>query len=358
MTNTNLSVYQPLISGNIKLKNRFVRAAASEHTNDKEIRRKFYTDLASNDVALIYTGGLTLNKIPAYAPIADIVHSYDSKLAVQIVYTEGNKGGIPDANKNYMSVSQLPPEHPFFDNVMVFYAKNYEMTEDDILEMIKYYGKAAKAAVDAGADFIGIHSAHQNFLLQFLSPLTNKRTDKWGGTIENRTRIHREIINAIRAEIGNGIPVILKLGIEDSFPGGLTESEGLKAVEILSESGFDIIEISQGLMDLKNIFKGSPMRGPVKNESQEIFFRNWSRKAKKISNIPVMVTGGVKSLNVAEEVLTSGDADLLGVCRPLLREPGLIKKWRNGDNEKAKCIFCNKCLETLSKGNLECKAEK
>jgi 2,4-dienoyl-CoA reductase-like NADH-dependent reductase (Old Yellow Enzyme family) len=358
MTNTNLSVFQPLITGNIKLKNRFVRAAANEHTTDEERRKKFYTDLASNDVALIYTGGLTLNKIPAYAPIADIMHSYDSKLVIQIVYTEGIKGGIPDANKNYMAVSQLPPEHPFFDNVMVFYSKNYEMTEDDIWKMIKYYGVAAKAAVEAGADFIGIHSSHQNLLLQFISPLTNKRTDKWGGTIENRTRIHREIIKTIRAEIGSSVPVILKIGIEDSFPGGLEEREGLKAVEILSGCGFDIIEVSQGLMDLKNSLKGSPMRGPVKNESQEVFFREWSREAKKISPVPVMVTGGVKSLEVAEEVLTSGDADLLGVCRPLLREPGLIKRWQNGNTEKAKCLFCNKCLETLTKGNLECKAEK
>jgi len=358
MENNNLSVFKPLVSGNVNLKNRFIRAAANEKTNDQEIRNLFYGKLSDGGAALILTGGLTSDKFQLYKSVADIIHKNNSKFAIQIVYPNSIRLANNDTDFNCSCVSELKPDNPIFDGVMLSYVKNHEMTETEIWDLVKYYALAAKSAVDTGADIISIHSAHQNILLQFLSPITNQRSDKWGGSIENRTRIHCEIIKAIKTEIGSDIPVMIKVGIEDSFDNGLKEEEGIQAAGIISKSGYDIIEISQGLMNAKNFNLYSPMRSPIKDEKDEIFFREWAKKVKEVSPVPVMVTGGVRSLNIAEDVIANNEADLLGLCRPLLREPDLVNRWKSGNTEKAHCKFCNSCLISPNHSYLECNFNK
>lgn len=210
-----------------------------------------------------------------------------------------------------------------------------------------------------GADAIQVHAAHQNFLSQMLSPLTNMRRDNWGGSIENRTRLHREIYKAIRVEVGNDFPVLIKLGVEDAVESGLKFAEGKIAAKIIADCGYDALEISQGLQDYED-WSGTPMRININAAKDEAYFKKWCYEIKQVVSRPTILTGGLRSLEMMEQLITDGTADCFGMCRPFIREPALIKRWQDGDRRKATCVSCNKCLtELLMHGKpLECYLDK
>ncbi len=173
--------------------------------------------------------------------------------------------------------------------------------------------------------------------------------------------MHCEIIKAIRAEIGDDFPVIIKLGIQDGVANGLGAEEGKVAAQIIAEAGYDAIEISQGLQDLSSeSWDGTPMRSNINKPEDEAYFRDWAREVKQLISKPIILTGGIRSYEVAEKIIANNDADMLGMCRPFIREPELIKRWQNGDHSKATCISCNKCItELLLNGlPLECYLDK
>ena len=180
---------------------------------------------------------------------------------------------------------------------------------------------------------------------QFLSPFTNRRNDKWGGTLENRLRLHREIIQAIRSKVGTDYPVLMKLGLEDCFNGGLEFRDGLAAAEILARDGLDAIEISSGLRGRG--YKHTEFRTGINRSDREGYFRDWCRQVKSRVNIPVIMVGGLRSFDVAEGAVRDGTADLVSLSRPLIREPNLVARWQEGDRTRATCISCNRCMDAL-----------
>ena len=185
-----------------------------------------------------------------------------------------------------------------------------EMTRAEILMTEADFVRAALRAVKAGCDGVEIHSAHSYLLNQFYSPLTNQRTDEYGPqTLENRLRFHLETVEAVRKAVGPNVPIALRLGGADYLPDGSTESDAVAACRMLEAAGVDLIDLSGG------------MCGYVRPEHSEPgYFASMSEKVKAAVDVPVLVTGGVKTIADAEQLLAEGKADLIGVGRALYRD--------------------------------------
>jgi 2,4-dienoyl-CoA reductase-like NADH-dependent reductase (Old Yellow Enzyme family) len=347
-------LFEKVFINDMSLQNRFVLSAAF----DADVER--FKMLADGDIGLIITGGTALEDIKSFEEIIRIVQEKDGKIVLQLVTHVAGLFGYGD-NVDTVAVSELSKKSSFF-NAIVKYSKNHTATEEEIKIIIDSYVQAAVLAKKIGADGVQLHSAHQSFLQQFLSPITNKRTDRWGGSLENRTRIHKIIYDAIREKLGKNYPILIKLGLEDSLPDGLKLQEGKKIAKIMSAIGFDALEISQGLQDFERVFSnndwsGTPMKCGVHDEG---YYRSWCSDIKKDIVVPIIMTGGLRSYDLMQVMLDKNEADLFGLCRPFIREPKLIKRWKDGDLKKASCISCNKCvLDSYMRGEkLRCFLEK
>jgi 2,4-dienoyl-CoA reductase-like NADH-dependent reductase (Old Yellow Enzyme family) len=368
-------LFEPISINSMQCRNRFLMSAAADNLShedgyptDASIDR--YRALAAGGVGVVVSGGIhviesgktahdkphliTDEMIPLWKPLVDAVHDEGGCVALQL--THGGLGSARYQNtvgRDGISAGQLPEDSLFFRMAMAPPGKFHAATEEELQEIIEAFGKAAARVSQTGADAVELHSAHDSFLCQCLSPITNTRQDAWGGPIENRIRIHREILKLIRTQAGADFPVGIKLGIQDGVEGGLTAEEGLKAAHLLAEE-FDFIEISQALQDLSEEafthgWKGTPMRTGINRPEKEAFFRPWSHELKqKAHSCTVALTGGIRSYEVAEDIVESGDADLVGLCRPLIMEPNLVNDWAGGDHHRARCVSCNKCVLALA----------
>ncbi|MBA7678426.1 NADH oxidase [subsurface metagenome] len=204
---------------------------------------------------------------------------------------------------------------------------------------------------EAGFDGVQIHGAHGYLMSQFVSPLFNLRADKWGGSAENRRRFHLEVIRKIRQAVGADFPLMIKFGVQDDREGGLSLSEGLETAQQMAEEGIDAIEVSAGIGTAIQITKeGAPERA---------YFRERAAAVKRAVTVPVMAVGGIRSLEMAKSIVDSGDAGLISLCRPFIREPGLVARWQRGEEEPARCSSCSKCMAIVGRGEpLECGEER
>jgi 2,4-dienoyl-CoA reductase-like NADH-dependent reductase (Old Yellow Enzyme family) len=219
------------------------------------------------------------------------------------------------------------------------------MTPDEIEGVIRDFGAAAARAREAGFDAVQLHGAHGYLLSQFLSPLTNRRTDVWGGNPENRCRFHLEVIRQARIQAGRDFPLLIKLGVMDDDPGGTTLAEGVAAARMMVAAGVDAIEVSAGI-------GGDFFRRAIGKEwtpeSEKPYFRDRAAALKRSVPVPVALVGGIRSLQTAQAILAAGEADILAMSRPFIREPGLVRRWTGGDQRPARCIACNQCYRLLS----------
>lgn len=183
------------------------------------------------------------------------------------------------------------------------------------------FAATARRAVDHGFTGVQIHAAHGFLLSQFLSPLFNHRTDDYGGTLANRMRLLAEVIAAIRTALDPGIPVALKLNATDQLEGGFAEAEALEVVAALSGAGLDLIDISGG-----TYFPGAPSASDRVTEGA--YFLDFARRARALTETPLMLTGGIKTRAQAIAVLAEGAADMVGLARPLVLDPDLPRHWQ------------------------------
>ena len=224
-------------------------------------------------------------------------------------------------------------------------------------EIVRSFGNAALRAKQAGFDAVQVHGAHAYLLSQFLSPHTNRRGDAWGGILENRLRLHHEIYKDIRTKVGFDFPVLIKIGVADAIPNGLSFTEGRQAVQLLAHWGFDAVEISQGLRG--KTYAEMEFRTGINSRDFEGYFRDWCKTIKREVAVPVMMVGGLRSLGLMEEIVQLDEADFVSLSRPLIREPDIIKAWNQGQRRRSACISCNLCLHGLLKmETLHCPQEK
>ena len=364
-------LFEPMKIRDMDLRNRFVRSATGDSCADEsgyvtESQMDLYSRLAEGGVGLIITGITYVHPtgqisrfqnsiagdefVNGFKRVTAAVHSREAKIAVQLFHA-GREAMFPNSRDG------LPIGPSFFEKDPYCKTQYRTMTVNEIWEIVSAFGNGARRAREAGFDAVQIHAAHGYLLSQFLSPFTNRRHDEWGGSLENRIRIHYAIYDDIRRKVGNDYPILIKIGVQDGYPGGLEFSEGKLAVKSLAERGFDALEISLGLRGQS--YEETEFRTKIDRLDREAYYRNWCRDIKQEVDIPVMMVGGLRTFEVLEEIVQKKESDFISLSRPLIREPSIINAWKGGDRHRAKCISCNKCLEGLIKGErLRCFQEE
>lgn len=184
-----------------------------------------------------------------------------------------------------------------------------ELTAVEIEDISEAFGRAARRVKEAGFDGVEIHAAHGFLLSQFYSPLTNRRPDQYGGSLENRIRFHLQVIEAVRKAVGKDYPLLLRLGASDYMEGGVTIEESQYSAPVFAKAGVDILDISGGLSGYS-----------IPGLSGQGFFAPLTEAIKKTVSIPVILTGGITEARAAEKILAAGQADLIGVGRAILKD--------------------------------------
>ena len=347
----------------ISIRNRFVRSATwdSTATDDGEVTDasvKMIENVARGGVGLVVTGyayvsdhgkaavrqlGISHGRhIEGMRRLVKAAHDYGAKIAVQIAHAGINVVLLGQGDRIALAPSKTEG----------YRSPHRAMTSAEVEEIVRDFGAAAERAAEAGVDAVQLHGAHGYLMSQFLSPLTNRRTDEWGGSPECRRRFHVEVMRSVRRAVGESYPIWIKMGLRDHTDDGLQLSEGLAALRVLRAEGLSAAEISVGLGA-----RSARVHRPEDDERP--YFRQDSAEAKRAVDIPVMLVGGIRSLAMAEDILRRGDADMISMSRPLIREPGLIARWQRGDTAPAKCISCNKCFGFGVRGEaLECGEER
>jgi 2,4-dienoyl-CoA reductase-like NADH-dependent reductase (Old Yellow Enzyme family) len=243
------------------------------------------------------------NVIPNLNKLAQVIQGNGSKCMMQL----NHAGSATSAE-----YTGMPPVGPSAVPNPRRGSIPHELTHEGIKGVINAFMAAAHRARVAGFDGVEIHSAHGYLLNQFFSPLTNKRTDEYGGDVFNRIRIHLEVIEAVRSEVGEEYPILLRLGASDFAEGGTTIEDSLIASQEFEKAGVNILDISGG-------FSGYSVPGLT----GQGYFSHLSEAIKNVVSIPVILTGGVTEALAAEKLLAEGKADLIGVGRALLHN----SKW-------------------------------
>lgn len=334
-------------------KNRFVRTATWENyaTEDGHITNKLfdiYETLAKNEVGTIITGYANIVKeekpnagmmgiyddsfIEEYKKLTSICHKYASKIILQLAYG-GTKTTFNVGNRIIFAPSVVPE--------LSTGTVGIEMSKDDIEYIIDAFAKSAKRAKESGFDGVEIHGAHTYLINQFLSPYYNRRSDEYGGTLENRFRFLKEIYLRIREEVGYDFSVLVKLTATEFFEGGLTFEETKKVCIMLEELGVTALEISGNIHGKAKEMVGKVFDGIA--IEKEGYFINYAREIKNIVNVPIITVGGFTTFKGIEKRFKETGIDFFGLSRPLLSEPDLINQWKNNKDKKSRCIRCSKC---------------
>jgi len=230
------------------------------------------------------------------------------------------------------------------------------MTLEDIREVVEAFGRAAYRAREAGFDGVQIHAAHGYLFSQFLSPAFNKREDEYGGPLENRARALLEVLRRLKTEVGNDFPILVKMNSQDFIDDGLSLEDAVKVGAMLQKEGIDAIELSGGTPlsgKLGTIRKG------IKSEENEAYFKDSAKAFKRVIEIPLILVGGIRSIQVAEKLLIEGTADYISMSRPFVREPALVKRWASGDHRRATCLSDSLCFRpTVAGEGIYCVTER
>ena len=196
------------------------------------------------------------------------------------------------------------------------------LTEEAILDIIKRFGNSARIMKEAGFTGCQIHGAHGYLVSQFLSPISNTRTDQWGGPLKNRARFLLEVYREIRQQVGPDYPIGIKINSADFQRGRFTEVESMEVVQFLSREGMDLIEISGGTYEKPTMVKGNRKQSSIEREA---YFLDYIEKARKITDKPLLLTGGFRSVKVMEDALAGGKLDMIGLGRPFCLYPNLAQ---------------------------------
>jgi len=331
-----------------------------------------YRNLAKGGVGLIIPGNYYVNvqgraipRIPVIdrdeviddlKKVVDAVHEYDVKIVAQL-----NHGGR-QCDPKILGETPLAPS-AVRDNLNMI--KPRAMMNREIEDTVADFGKGARRMKKAGFDGVQIHAAHGYLVNEFLSGHTNRRTDQWGGSLENRMRFLVEIFKSIRLHVGPDYPILVKINCEDYIKRGVTLSECVSVCRKLDEMGIAAIEVSGGIAErgLSTIKGEIPMDLVMRNRNaierllvklMEKSLRKWARfeegyftpqaaEVKKHVKAPVIAVGGIRRRAMMEHVLESGQADFISLCRPFIRQPNLVNQMQAGDGDTITCRNCNRC---------------
>lgn len=355
----NSKLFENTSINGMKLANRFVRSATWEGLADKgyvtEKLTEMMVELARGEVGLIISGFTFVSPegqstrgqmsacdnryLSGMRDMAAAVHSAGGKIALQLVH-----GGC-NANSSLTGLDPVGPTEVQKGGQIACRSAG----KKEITAIVTAFAHAAERAKEAGFDAIQIHAAHGFLLSQFLSPAFNKRTDEYGGSLENRARFLLEVVKRIRQEVGPQYPVLVKLNSEDFLEGGLTRDEAIEVSGLLAKGSVDAIELSGGT-GASPINLIPPRPGSLSTPDKEVYYREAAKAYKQYVPIPLILVGGIRSYEVAERMVRDGMTDYISLSRPLICEPGLVKRWREGDRRKSDCVSDNSCFAPASDG--------
>ena len=347
MKNDYPHIFSPLTVKNMTIKNRIVMMPMGTNYGEQNgemsfLHINYYEQRAKGGTGLIIVENASIdspqgsngttqlridhdNYLPRLFKFCENIHRYGTKIAIQINHA-GASAVSSRINMQPVSASDVPSkeggEIP------------RPLSKEEILHIVKKYGEAAKRAQTAGFDAVEIHAGHSYLISQFLSPITNKRTDEFGGSVENRTRFCRMVIDEVRKQVGPFFPIMLRLSADELMEGGNTLDDTLKYLNYLQEE-VDIFDVSCGL-------NGSIQYQIDANYLPDGWRSYMAKAVKEKFNKPCISMGNIRDPKVAERILADGDADLIGMGRGLIADPAWVNKVATGHEcDLRKCISCN-----------------
>lgn len=384
------------ISG-IKVANRIFRSATHDGLADNdgapsaELIKK-YEMLAKNEVGCIITGYAAVSSsgvspyprmlkiyddsvIDRYKQLTEAVHLYNTPIVLQIAHCGRQTSSKAIGEQKIAPSSVMHIMYP---------DKASEASTEQIYAMIEDFIRAAERAEKAGFDAVQLHGGHGYILHDFLSPYGNRRKDMFGGSLENRCRVVELIIKGIKQR--TKLPVWIKISASDNRKNGMNPDYTVRVLKRLQAAGLDAVEVSCGTVEdgmntmrskllpmeavfryrepiasfpesLKKLFlAGANLVNPlIKQPSPlELFNVDNAGRIKKELSIPVIVVGGISRLSDMEDIIGSGKADYVSMCRPFICQPNLVRRLHEGKQTEAKCIMCNYCGLVIEKDPTAC----
>lgn len=376
------AVFGPARLGPLTLKNRIIKSATFEGATPKGVVTDdlvdFHRRVASGGVAMTTVAYLAVSPegrtdrhcvllgddvVADLARLTEAVHRAGAAASAQI----GHAGPVANARSN-RSPSLAPSRRLNPGGTMT-----RSVSDEDIARITAAYARGAAVAVDAGFDCIEIHLGHNYLLSAFLSPKLNHRGDRWGGSLANRARFPLQVVNAVRAAVGDRAAVTAKLNMADGVEGGFWLEESIEFGRMLeAEGALDALELTGGssLSNPMYLFRGEapraefaatlppPLRAGFRVVGsrflqeypfEEAYFLPYARQFRDALSIPLILLGGVNRLDTVEAALAEGFS-FVAMARALLREPDLVSRWERGTADGGLCIHCNKCMPTIYSG--------
>lgn len=338
-----MNVFAPLnLPNGTQIPNRLAKAAMEENMADAQhAPSKALTDLyltwATGEVGLMITGNVMVDRRAMTGPGGVVLESDEhadrfrawSRAAksggAQVWMQINHPGRQMPANlkQDTIAPSEVPMDLGGFSKQ---FTPPRPMTERDIAELKARFVQAAVLAERFGFDGVQIHAAHGYLLSQFLSPITNKRKDRWGGDIQNRARLLVDIVKEVRSAVSPSFALSVKLNSADFQRGGFSDQDAKAVVQMLNPLGIDLIELSGGS------YEAPAMHGQARDGrtlAREAYFLEFAKDIAQVAQMPIMITGGIRRLPIAQQVLKSG-IDMVGMATALSIEPDLPKSWRQG----------------------------
>lgn len=324
----------------VVISNRIAKSALSEgiaepNGSPSQALFNLYKRWGEGGAGILFTGNVNVDKghqtnanvmilekdnphLEAYSKLAEVAQAHGTHLWIQI------------SHPGRQTPKYLTPEPVSASDVampMGLYNQPRPLTEDEIWDIVERFGDAALIAKQAGMKGAQIHGAHGYLVSQFLSGLTNLRTDQWGGSLENRARFCMEIYKNMRSKCGADFSLGIKINSADFQRGGFTEEESMAVIQMLDEAGMDLIEVSGGT------YERAAMVGTQHKEStikREAYFLEFIQKVRSKVKTPLMLTGGFRTLETMEAAIENGELDFIGLGRPFCLFPDVAKELMNG----------------------------
>ncbi|MDD4798217.1 MAG: FAD-dependent oxidoreductase [Clostridia bacterium] len=354
------TLFSPLQIGSITVKNRFVMPAmavalAQKNGEMSEDYLAYFKARAKGGIGLIYTdfcrvaedGSGSANQLGIYnysfvgglKKLTDTIHRYDSKIFVQLHHA-GRMANVAVTGKQPIAPSALP--------VVAGGTVPREMTIEEIHLLREQFISAAATAKAANFDGVEIHCAHGYMLNQFVSPYSNHRNDEYGGNLENRLRIVKEIMEGVRVKCGAGYPISVRISAEEFVEDGTHIEEACQMAQLLERYGADLINVSAG----GGQYPAGVAAPPYKEQGWLVPL---AQAVKQVVSVPVIAVSLIRDFDYAENLIKEGKCDLVAMARPSLADPNYVNKLAEGrEKEIKRCITCMHCHDSLYSGHTAC----
>ena len=380
-TPSGTEIFEPADLGPIRLRNRFIKAATFEGLASENVVNDALVDFHRS----IAAGGVGMTTI-AYCAVSPDGQGAPNEILVddraaaglgrftEAVHETGAAASIQLGHAGPVGAGAgqkgLSPSRVFAPQALRFTRK---ASEADLNRVIGDFASAGRVAAEAGFDALELHFGHGYLVSAFLNPSLNRRKDGWGGSLEGRARLAREVAQAVREAVGPGIALIAKFNMSDGVDGGFWLDESVTVAQWLESDGhLDALELTGGssFQNPMFSFRGEapihemasafpqPLRTGFKLGAgrflreypyEEAYFLPYAREFRSALSMPLVLLGGIRRLETAEAAIAEG-FDFVALGRALLREPGLIRRWQDGDKGEALCVHCNKCIPTIYQG--------